>query len=354
MARLDKEFKTFYSEEVKYYANKEIRDKKNKLKTDFKSNFPTKFKEYFDDEFKAENIRFIDQGSYAIGTTINHGNKAFDIDVATILDIDVTKYSNPVEIKKIARDSLSSTNRNPIIKEPCITVKYTKEGEEKYHVDFPVYANHNGRLYLARGYEYSSEENRKWELADPEGLNDYFKTDNLQIEGLELSGDEKEQRNQKRRLIRYFKWWKAEKYSNPQSDNEVPPSIALTILVCKYFKYSKIDEKYNDLDSLYKTVNKIIEEIFYDGYDTEWNEIKKIRNCNLPTIPNSDCFSNLKNSDNYVKKFYDKMEYFKNQLEIAVNESNERKAGESICKVFGEKFPLPEEDKANEEDSFAE
>ncbi len=353
MARLNKEFKTFYNEEVKYYANKEIRDKKSKLKSDFKSNFPSKFKEYFDNEFKSENIRFIDQGSYAIGTTINHGNKAFDIDVATILDIDISKYSNPVDIKKVVRDALSSANRNPIIKEPCITVKYTKKGEEKYHIDFPVYANCNNSLYLARGYEYSNEENREWEPADPEGLNDYFKTENLQIEGLDLSDDEKEKRNQKRRLIRYLKWWKAEKYSNPQSDNEVPPSIALTLMVCKYFQYSKLDGKYNDLNSLYKTVKKIIETMFFDGYDDEGNEIKKIYNCNLPTVPYSNCFANLKNSNNHVQKFYDRIEYFKSQLEYAVNESNERKAGEAICKVFGEKFPLPEEDKANEEDSFA-
>lgn len=353
MAKLDKEFRTFYDEEVKFYGNKEIRDKKSSLKSDFRSNFPTKFKEYFKDDFKSDNIRFIDQGSYAIGTTINHGNKAFDIDVATILDLDITKYSNPVEIKKIARDALSSTNRHPIIKEPCITVKYTKQGEEKYHIDFPVYANHNGSLYLARGYEYSNEDNRKWEPADPEGLNDYFKTQNLQVEGLNLSEDEKQQRNQKRRLIRYLKWWKEEKYSNSQNDNEVPPSIALTLLVCKYFINSKIDGKYNDLDSLFKTVSNIMTEMFYDGYDDDWNTIKKIRECNLPTAPYSDTLTKLRTSNNHVKKFYDKIDYLRSRLEIAVNESNERKAGEVVCKVLGDKFPLPEEDKANEEDSFA-
>ncbi len=353
MAKLDKEFKTFYNDEVKFDGNKEIRDKKSNLKADFKSNFPTKFKDHFGDEFQSANIRFIDQGSYAIKTTINHGNKAYDIDIATILDLDITKYSNPVEIKKIARDALKSTNRNPEIKGPCITVKYTKQGEEKYHIDFPVYAKHNGLLYLARGHEFSNEDNREWEPADPEGLNEYFKIQNLQLDGLNLGDEEKQQRNQKRRLIRYIKWWKAEKYANSPSDYEVPPSISLTLLVCRYFKYSKIDGKYNDLDSLYKTVSEIISEMFYDGYDENWNSIKKIYECNLPVIPYSDTLIKLRGSNNHVKKFYDRIEYLRKQLEIAVNELNERKAGEAVCKVLGGKFPLPEEDRANEEDSFA-
>lgn len=353
MAKLDKEFRAFYNDEVKFNGNKEIRDKKSKLKDDFKSSFPTIFKESFDEDFKVENIRFIDQGSYAIGTTINHGTKAYDIDVATILDIDITKYPNPIDVKKVARDALINTNRQPIIKGPCITVKYTKQGEEKYHIDFPIYANYNGSLYLARGHEFSNEENRQWEPADPEGLNKYFKIENLQIEGLDLSDEEKQQRNQKRRLIRYLKWWKSEEYSQPQSDNEVPPSISLTILVCLYFETAKVEGKYNDLAALHKTVSNIVTEIFYDEYNQDGKIVKRIKECNLPTNPYADTLTKLRNSDNHVSKFYNKMENLRKRLESAVNESNERKAAETICKILGDKFPLPEEDKVNEEDSFA-
>lgn len=352
MAKLKKEFRTFY-EEVKYDGNKEIRDKKKVLKDDFNSSFPAKFKEFFSDDINSSNIRFIDQGSYAIKTTINHGNTAFDIDVATIIELDINKYNNPIDIKKIARDSLSNFNRKPIIKKPCITVKYTKAEEEKYHIDFPIYASCNGKLYLARGNEHSGEEYRKWEEADPEGLNKYFIEDNLQIDGLDLSNDEKEIRNQKRRIIRYLKWWKAEKYENPHSKSEVPPSIALTLLVCKYFEHSKIDGEYNDLNSLYKTVRKIISMIFYDGISDDGSLIKKVRECNLPKVPYSDCLSKMRSSENHVKKFYDRFEYLKNQLEIAVDESDERKAGEAVCKVLGDKFPLPEKDRVNAQDSFA-
>ncbi|MFW6015782.1 MAG: cyclic GMP-AMP synthase DncV-like nucleotidyltransferase [bacterium] len=353
MALLTKEFKTFYNEEVKFYANKEIRDKKKILKDDFNSSFPTKFKEKFDEEIKTEDIRFIDQGSYAIGTTINHGNKAYDIDVATIINLDKYMYSDPVEIKKVARDALKNTNREPKIKEPCITVKYTKKEEEKFHIDFPVYANSYGNLYLARGKEHASDENKEWQSSDPEGLNKYFKEKNLQIDSLGLSDEDKKYRKQKKRVIRYLKWWKAEKYSNSTNDNEVPPSIALTILVCNYFICSKIEDEYNDLNALYKTVNNIFNSIFYDGYDEDGNEIKKLYPCKLPVIPYSDCFEKLKRSNSYVETFYNRMKYLEKELDEACNESKERKAAEHIVKVLGNKFPLPEEDRVNKEDSFA-
>lgn len=354
MALLHKEFKTFYNDEVKYYGNKEIRDKKKMLKDDFTSSFPSKFKEKYDEEIKADDIRFIDQGSYAIGTTINHGNKAYDIDVATIINIDIATYDDPVEIKKIARDALKNTNRVPAIKEPCITVKYSKEGEEKFHVDFPIYANCNGNLYLARGKEFSSDDNKEWQLADPEGLNEYyFKKENLQIDGLGLTDEEKKKRKQKNRIIRYLKWWKAEKYSTSTNDHEVPPSIALTLLVCEYFKASKIGDDYNDLSAFHKTVQKIMDSIFYDAYDDNGEQIKKLYACNLPRQPYSDCFTKLKKSNAHVQKFYNKMKYLKEKLEKACDEADERKAGEEVVKVLGDKFPLPEKDKVNKEDSFA-
>lgn len=353
MAILQKEFKTFYNDEVKYYGNKEIRDKKQKLKDDFTSSFPEKFKDKFEEEFKVSDVRFIDQGSYCIGTTINHGNTAFDIDVATIINLDISKYDNPVEIKKIAQDALKNTNRQPEIKEPCVTVKYTKAGEEKYHIDFPVYANDNGTLYLARGRKTASEEDRKWEKADPEGLNEYFKKDNLQIEGLDLTDEEKEKRKQKKRVIRYVKWWKAEKYGTARGDHQIPPSIALTILVCQNFKSYKIDDEYNDLNSLYETVKNITQVIFTVTKDENEEESIILNECRLPKKPGSDCFFKMRNSDSYIKTFYTRWTTFESNLKEAVESDKEREGGEIMVKIFGDKFPLPETDEVNSEDSFA-
>lgn len=350
MAILEKEFKAFY-EEIKYYGNKEIRDKKKKLKDDFKSSFPDEFKEKFGDEINSSDIRFIDQGSYAIGTTINYENKAFDIDVATIINIDINQYDEPVEVKKVAKDALTNTNREPKIKEPCITVKYTKEGEEKYHLDFPIYANCDGQLYLARGRIDSNVE-KVWEKADPEGLNKYFCEENLQIEGLDLTDEEKKQRKQKKRIIRYLKWWKAEKYKGKDND-KIPPSIALTILACKYYKKGKVDDEYNDLKSLYLTVEKISDVIFEETKDENSNKKIILKECKLPKEPYSDCFFKIQKKEEYINTFYNRWTSLKDNLKEAYDEDDERKAGEVLVKVFGDNFPLPEEDKISNEDSFA-
>lgn len=350
MAILEKEFRTFY-DEIKYYGNKEIRDKKSNLKDDFKSSFPDKFKEKYGDEINSSDIRFIDQGSYAIGTTINYENKAFDIDVATIINIDIDEYNEPVEIKKVAKDALSNTNREPKIKEPCITVKYTKKGEEKYHLDFPIYANSNDQLYLARGRIDPNVE-KVWEKADPEGLNKYFGEENLQIDGLDLTDEEKKQRKQKKRIIRYLKWWKAEKYKGKEND-KIPPSIALTILVCKYYKQGKIDDEYNDLKSLYLTVEKIGDVIFEEKKDENGEKKIILNECKLPKEPYSDCFFKIQKKDEYIQTFYNSWTSLEDDLKEAYEDDNERNAGEVLVKVFGDKFPLPEEDEVSNEDSFA-
>ncbi|MGU8456269.1 cyclic GMP-AMP synthase DncV-like nucleotidyltransferase [Clostridium perfringens] len=353
MAILKSEFITFYNEEVKYDGNNEIREKKKKLKEDFKSKFPTKFKEKYEEDIKVSDIRFIDQGSYNINTTINHTDTAFDIDVATIINLDINKYNNVLEIKQLVRDALKNTNREPKIKEPCVTVKYTKAGEEKYHIDFPIYASHEGKLYLARGKESDKEEDIKWEIADPEGLSEYFKKDHLQIEGLNLDEEEKKKRKQKRRIIRYIKWWKAEKYGTSRRDHSIPPSIALTILVCEHFESAKIDDEYNDLNALYKTVKNIAGELFEKTFDEDDEEIISLKECKLPKDPGSDCFFKIRNSYSYIKTFYTRWTTFESNLKKAVEEDDERTAGEIVAKMFGDKFPLPEVDEVNSEDSFA-
>ena len=152
-----------------------------------------------------------------------------------------------------------------------------------------------------------------------------------------------------------MKWWKAEKYGTSTNDHEVPPSIALTLLVCEHFEMSKIGDDYNDLSAFYKTVKNIIDSIFYDGYNSDGEPIKKLYSnaCKLPKQPNSDCFIKLRKSDAHIQKFYNKLNYLEEKLQKACNETDERKAGEEVVRVLGDKFPLPEKDKVNKEDSFA-
>lgn len=346
MATLQDEFYAFY-DEIKFNANSDILEKKEKLKNDFKDNFPKKFKDKYDKNFYIKDIRMIDQGSYKIGTTIDHDLSAYDIDIATILTLDIEEYKSAINIKELAKSSLKSTNREPKIKNPCVSVNYTKKGEEKFHLDFPVYAKTDDDVYISWGKSDSTSE---WKPSDPEALNDYF------LENLTLDSDDdniNKQRQQKKRIIRYLKWWKAEAYQNSSNDNEIPPSVGLTILVCKNYKIGKILNEYNDLKSLYLTVDKIFNNYFYtEKYNG--TETKKIKPWKLPVKPKSDTLFKLNNSQSSIDKLYNRFKKLRDNLEKAYEENNELKAAEILANnIFGEKFPLPEEDSAPVEDTFA-
>ena len=90
------------------------------------------------------------------------------------------------------------------------------------HIDLPLYAKHDGKVYLARGREASIEGNYSWEPADPKGLNDWL------ID--RINGNQ-----QLRRSIRYIKKWKQEKYRNSTLDHEIPPSIGITLIAIDCF-----------------------------------------------------------------------------------------------------------------------
>lgn len=325
MTKLKKEFERFY-DHIKITS--EVNDlitKRSTLQSDFEKKFPGICSEHGIKLTKSE-MRFIDQGSYKIGTTISNKDGNIDRDVAAIFPLDIKIYDDPREFKKYARDALKIDNiRIPSIKEPCITVGYHNKGDEYLHIDFPMYAQYNGNLYLARGKEFS--ESFSWEIADPEGLNEFFLN--------KLSESE-----QLRRIIRYLKKWKQEKYQNPTNKNEVPPSIALTLLACEYFIEKKDGDNYDDLAALYHVVNKIIDRfvLTYDGDDVTKAQITYY----LPKEPYTDVFYKMKNSDSYGVQFYNRIKKATENLCDACNVESDHDAAIYVQKVLGDEFEVPD------------
>ena len=216
-------------------------------------------------------------------------------------------------------DSIDNYNRTIDYKIPCITVTYFEDGEESYHIDFPIYAIHNNQYYLAKGKEYSSD--YKWELSDPKGLKEYLESylaNNYQL----------------RRVVRYLKCWKLNAFDR-NNGNEVPPSIALTLLACKYFEEKKEDNQDYDLEALYNVVKKIKDSI--DSYsDDPYYYVY------LPVVPYTDTMFKINSNSSYRKKFKSKIYDFELQLRNAKNAGDEHTAGEYVRRVLGEEFEVPE------------
>ena len=83
MAKLQKEFEEFDKAIKIDREAPALRDKRDKLEGDIKNKFPEKCKEYGID-INASDLRFINQGSYKIGTTISVEGKSVDLDCAVI------------------------------------------------------------------------------------------------------------------------------------------------------------------------------------------------------------------------------------------------------------------------------
>lgn len=327
MKKLQNEF-TKFDESIKCSDTPFLREKRDKLTIDIKSKFSDKCAEYGVD-INTSDLQFINQGSYIIGTAID--GKTVDIDYAMIFPIDINTYSDPTCFKKAVRDSLIIENKRiPKIKEPCVTVAYHEDGEEYMHIDFPIYADFEGSLYLGRGKENSSSPT--WEIADPKGLKDYFL-------------DFFKSRDQLKRVVRYIKKWKQLEYENSTNSHEIPPSVGLTILACQnYVAYTYGGD--DDLSSLYYTLNNI-KNAFTIDTDSYGEIVSASITCNLPVEPYADVFYKMRSSSKHLIKLYKKLKRAVDNLKEAINLSEEHEAAKYVRKVLGEEFDIPEKKALN-------
>ncbi len=282
------------------------------------------------------------QGSYAMFTGVEPLDKEYDIDVG--LRFNVNKGdNNPIDLKNLIYDTLKNhTEYGAEIKKPCVTVKYKKDGELAYHVDLVVYTyedkdNKDSQLYMGRG---TNKDNQEWEKAEPIKLKD------LIIDKYK-GDDNKEQREQYRRIIRYLKRWKNLKFSS--SGNAEPPSIGITLLAYEKFEpqmYDYLEMKYNydDLEALIVLVEKIKNSFSFTRLDAQNEYLYKIEYY-LPVEP----FTNV-----FKKMTERQMTDFRNEVIKLQNSLNEVKAESDIieqCKklnnIFGDDFPIPKKEEVS-------
>ena len=188
--------------------------------------------------------RFI-QGSYAMRTGVVPLDGNYDIDVGLVFDCAEEEFPDPVTLKRHVRDALTGYGRTVDIRRSCVTVSYIRDGRPEYHVDLALYVRDgSGGLFLAKGREFSSSNQRKWVQAFPKELTEY-------ILG-RFSGHEQAQF---RRCVRYLKRWRDHRFSSGG-----PISIALTVAAAHWFqpKYGP-DGMPSDLMALHELVRKMLE-----------------------------------------------------------------------------------------------
>ncbi|EJT5918387.1 nucleotidyltransferase [Clostridium perfringens] len=277
------------------------------------------------------------QGSYSMYTGVEPLDKEYDIDVGLKFNVNKSDYE-PLDLKEKIQEVLKNhTEYGADIKQPCVTVKYKKDGEIAYHIDLVVYAyedkdDKESQMYLARGKKYSNDENKKWEEADPINLKDTIMN----------KWEDKEIKNQYRRMIRYLKRWKNIKFR--ADGNSEPPGIGITLLAYEKFEpqtYDWLEEKYifDDLEALIKLVGKIKSMFTCVDYSLESNRFLYKIEIELPVAPKTNVFSKMTNIQ--MTNFKDKIDELYEKLIEVRNEAELVEQCKLLNKIFGDDFEVP-------------
>lgn len=322
MVNIQPEFIKFHEIIKLSDETKELREKRDILLKKLKEKISTEATSY---------THFV-QGSYAMGTGIKPTDGDYDIDVGLEFDIDKDEYPDPVTIKKWVKDALDGHTKSVKIRRSCVTVTYQKDSEPVYHVDFACYAanNKDQKLYIAKGKEYSESENRVWELSDPKGLIDLIK---------HKFSNEDEQA-QFKRIIRYMKKWKNEKFE--VSGSAAPTGIALTVLAYNLFSPAyKFDSLkgtrvYDDFTALKNFVQSILSRFakYYDENGVVYYTISQ----NLPVEPYNDLFSKM--TEIQQDDFHSKLSTMKSKLAEVENTDKKSEACKVLAQIFGNDFKI--------------
>lgn len=327
MANLQKYFKNFHDTiKLEYDDNKELRDKRDELIEFLKENMPE----------ESCSFETFNQGSYSMFTgvkPIDDGD--YDIDVALLFNLSKDDYTNPITVKKWVYDSLCSGYGDVEMKKPCVTVKFESEdeNERKYHVDFAVFAtkNQDGNTYIARGMLYSMAENRCWEHSDPQKL----------VNNIKSFPSDSQDREQFRRIIRYMKRWKDNKFKGQVNR---PSGIGLTVAGLTHFQAKYTHDfftntrTYNDLDALETFVQNMFNsfvQVLND--DQEFEDRLRVY---LPTPPYNDIYSKM--NGNQMTALKGKLECLLDKLQKAKAEADPVVACKLMTEEFGDDFQIPE------------
>ena len=215
MADLNTEFGTFHDRIALTPGKKAILRKSRDAIRD-------RIRSHFSKSLKVKVPKFLGQGSYAMGTTVNPLDGEFDIDDGIYLqhlnDKDNAKWPTPETVHSwLVTATDGHTNEKPIDKQTCVRVRYAGQ----YHVDLPSYSEFNGE------YQLAETGSKGWHRSDPLGLTLWFR------------GNVKQSGEQLRRIVRYLKAW-VDFQSGRRG--KMPSGIILTVLAAGSFRADERDD----------------------------------------------------------------------------------------------------------------
>lgn len=207
-----------------------------------------KIRKYFEDNHLCR-VSFKVQGSFTMNTIVKPANGDYDIDVGVYLEgfsnwqKDWPKAETASQWLIKALDG--HTDTAPVNKQKCVRIIYkhpTTPNSIGYHVDLPIYREYYNLLDNLFTRIAINGDTQWDEKSDPLGFTKWFYTKCQQ---------NKTDKNQLVRLVKYFKAWKISNSGNVK----FPSGMALTIMMAEnYCSNEREDLAFcNTIEKIYET-----------------------------------------------------------------------------------------------------
>lgn len=267
------------------------------------------------------------QGSLSMHMAITHPSEDFDIDRALIINANDAP-DDPVEVKKLVLKVLENRGfKNAKIKKPCVTADYSSLN---LHIDITVYRKDGNHYQLAVGKANSNENKKQWSDSAPKELICWINSKDSYY------GSAEDKLSQYKRLVRYMKRWRDEKFSLEVRKKIF--SIGISVMFKENFKpFFSAEGKASDLQALRDTIDAIINDGYFQSIlDGEYQVTVK-----LPTLPYRDIFEG--SSANTATQFRNKLISMRSKLDKAIEETSLKKQCEIMRDLFGNDFDVEDE-----------
>lgn len=317
----------------RFEENETLREKRDIIRRTLDKNLPGVFKKYNE---KVPDWKWYDQGSYDLGTGIKPPVDCdFDIDQGLYFKLSTSAYPDPVVLKKRVHEALDGHTDDVRIRRSCVTVQYHLNKEPMYHVDVAVIcdesANSDRKNRLAVGRESSTANEREWRVSDDDGMKSKFWA------RFESGPD----RDQFRRVVRYFKRWKD--YNFDTSGHAAPTGISLTVGCYDEMQLAFADaftkESPVDLNAMRSAVTRLLNRFQWVWDESLGRNVRRIK-MPLPVEPWNDVLARMMGKQ--MEDFEAKLKTLRDALESAANDPDPVEACKTLQKVFGPDFPVPE------------
>jgi hypothetical protein len=230
-----------------------------------------RIRKYFRDKDNGFFPRFHGQGSFMMKTIIEPLDGEFDIDDGIYFQVEAEPSQAVSTFHRWIDEAVNGqTKKNPMDKQTCVRLIYARD----YHLDLPIYYVIEGQTpYLAHG-------SKGWIQSDPREFIKWFNG----------QADNKSQRKQLKRIVRYLKAWSDYRKSR---GSKLPSGLIFSILAANNIVFDARDDV-----ALYQTLKNIKSKL--DQYFV----------CYRPTTP---VYENLLEECSKTNK-----EYFLSQLDSLI------------------------------------